>query len=90
MTRGKIERYHRSMKNVVKLEHYYYPWELEHAIRQFVTSRIQVKNLNVRVIKGGTVSKEHYITFNGKVLTEERLEKDLRIKLKDLKTALGV
>ena len=36
MTQGKIERYHRSMKNVVKLEHYYYPWELEHAIRQFV------------------------------------------------------
>ena len=32
MTQGKIERYHRSMKNVVKLEHYYYPWELEHAI----------------------------------------------------------
>ena len=31
-----IERYHRSMKNVVKLEHYYYPWELEHAIGQFV------------------------------------------------------
>ena len=24
------------MKNVVKLEHYYYPWELEHAIGQFV------------------------------------------------------
>ena len=36
MTQDKIERYHRSMKNVVKLEHYYYPWELEHAIRQFV------------------------------------------------------
>ena len=36
MTQGKIARYHRSMKNVVKLEHYYYPWELEHAIRQFV------------------------------------------------------
>ena len=48
------------------------------------------KNLNVRVIKGGSVSKEHYITFNGKVLTEERLEKDLRIKHKDLKTALGL
>ena len=25
MTKGKIERYHRSMKNVVKLEQYYYP-----------------------------------------------------------------
>ncbi len=36
MTQGKIERYHRSMKNVVKLEHYYYPWELEQAIEQWV------------------------------------------------------
>ena len=26
MTQGKIARYYRSMKNVVKLEHYYYPW----------------------------------------------------------------
>ena len=24
------------MKNVVKLEHYYYPWELEQAIEQWV------------------------------------------------------
>jgi hypothetical protein len=29
MTQGKIERYHRSMKNVVKLEKYHSPWELE-------------------------------------------------------------
>ena len=36
MTQGKIERYHRSMKNVVKLEHYYYPWELEQAISKWV------------------------------------------------------
>jgi transposase InsO family protein len=36
MTQGKIERYHRSMKNVVKLEHYYYPWELEKAIEEWV------------------------------------------------------
>ena len=35
-TQGKIERYHRTMKNVVKLEHYYYPWELEAALRNFV------------------------------------------------------
>ena len=35
-TQGKIERYHRSMKNVVKLQHYYFPWELEAAIRDFV------------------------------------------------------
>jgi transposase InsO family protein len=36
MTQGKTERYHRSMKNVVKLEHYYTPWELERAIARFV------------------------------------------------------
>ena len=33
---GKIERYHRTMKNVVKLQHYYFPWELEAALRDFV------------------------------------------------------
>ena len=31
MTQGKIERYHRSMKNVVRLEKYYSPWELDGA-----------------------------------------------------------
>ncbi len=36
MTQGKIERYHRSMKNVVKLENTYYPWELEQAIGRWV------------------------------------------------------
>jgi len=36
MTQGKIERYHRTMKNVVKLENYYFPWVLENAIGEFV------------------------------------------------------
>ena len=35
-TQGKIERYHRTMKNVVKLEHYYFPGELKAALRDFV------------------------------------------------------
>ena len=37
MTQGRIERYHRSMKNMVKLDNYYFPWELEHAIAEWVT-----------------------------------------------------
>jgi putative transposase len=37
MTQGKIERYHRSMKNVVKLQNFYFPWELEETIQDFVT-----------------------------------------------------
>jgi putative transposase len=36
MTQGKIERYHRTMKNVIKLQHYYLPWELEREIGLFV------------------------------------------------------
>ncbi len=35
-TQGKIERYHRSMKNVVKLDNYYHPEELIEAIGEFV------------------------------------------------------
>jgi transposase InsO family protein len=37
MTQGKIERWHRSMKNVVKLDNYYSPGELKRAIGRFVT-----------------------------------------------------
>jgi hypothetical protein len=36
MTQGKIERYQRSKKNVVRLENYCTPWELERAIARFV------------------------------------------------------
>lgn len=35
MTQGKIERWHRSMKNVVKLQNYYSPSELERAIAEW-------------------------------------------------------
>jgi len=36
MTQGKIERWHRSMKNVIKLQYYYSPSELESAISEWV------------------------------------------------------
>jgi putative transposase len=36
MTQGKIERYHRSMKNEINLQRYYMPWELEREISRFV------------------------------------------------------
>lgn len=35
-TQGKIERYHRTMKNVVKLDNYYSPGDLENTLEQFV------------------------------------------------------
>jgi putative transposase len=36
MTQGKIERYHRSMKNLILLDHYYAPSELTERIREWV------------------------------------------------------
>jgi len=35
-TQGKIERYHRSMKNVIKLENYYSPEELRTRLAEFI------------------------------------------------------
>jgi transposase InsO family protein len=37
MTQGKIERYHRSMKNIVNLQNYFLPGQLESEIASFVT-----------------------------------------------------
>ena len=37
MTQGKIERYHRSLKNRILLEHYYLPGELEARLAEFVS-----------------------------------------------------
>ena len=35
-TQGKIERYHRSMKNIIKLDNYYLPGHLEERLNEFV------------------------------------------------------
>ena len=35
-TQGKIERYHRTTKNVVRLEHNYFPEELKAALKDLV------------------------------------------------------
>jgi len=35
-TQGKIERYHRSMKNIIKLDNYYLPGELKERLEEFV------------------------------------------------------
>lgn len=36
MTQGKIERYHRSLKNVICLDNFYFPWQVEQAVAAFV------------------------------------------------------
>jgi putative transposase len=39
MTQGKIERYHRTLKNVVTLQKYYAPWELERFVHWYNEER---------------------------------------------------
>jgi putative transposase len=36
MTQGKIERHHRSMKNLLQLQTFSYPWDLEQEISRIV------------------------------------------------------
>ena len=51
MTQGKIERYHRSMKNQILLENYYLPGQLEARLGEFVdyyNSRRYHESLNNR------------------------------------------
>ncbi len=35
-TQGKIERYHRTMKNIIKLDNYFYPDQLKASLQEFV------------------------------------------------------
>jgi transposase InsO family protein len=77
MTQGKIERYHRSMKNVVKLEHYYFPWELEKAITEFVN---YYNNERYHESLDNVVPADVYFGRHREVLTERQRIKALTLK----------
>jgi transposase InsO family protein len=76
-TQGKIERYHRSMKNVVKLDVYYSPMELEAALKKFV--HYYNYERYHEALKNVTPADKYY----GKA--ERTLERRRKIKLKTLK-----
>ena len=68
MTQGKIERYHRSLKNVVKLEHYYTPREVERAVGGFAEGFVNLPDAG-RVagqdpnLGGCSRSTRHHVPF---------------------------
>jgi transposase InsO family protein len=78
MTQGKIERYHRSMKNVVRLENHYSPWELERAIARFVAyydhERLHEALGNVTETRSGCPRRSDDLQRLGAVLA--RIQKD--------------
>ncbi len=51
MTQRKIERYHRSMKNVVRLENHCSPGELKREGRPCVTRRVKLEGANSRTVQ---------------------------------------
>lgn len=84
-TQGKIERYHRSMKNVILLENYYSPEELETEIASFVdyyNNRRYHESLNnltpadVFFDRGEEILRKREITKQ-KTMVQRRIENDL-------------
>ena len=76
-TQGKIERWHRTMKNVVKLQHYYFPWELEAALRDFVA---YYNNERYHASLDNVTPADVYFGRQHEVLTERAKIKRLTMK----------
>ena len=76
-TQGKIERYHRSMKSVVKLEHYHFPWQLEAAIRDFVA---YYNNERYHEALDNVTPSEVYYGRHHEVLSERKKIKQLTMQ----------
>jgi len=76
-TQGKIERYHRSMKNVVKLDNYFSPGQLEKKLKEFV-EYYNYKRYH-ESLQNVTPAEVYYGT------AERKLKQRSRIKMKTLK-----
>jgi putative transposase len=76
MTQGKIERYHRSMKNIILLENYYSPSELEDQIRVFVD---YYNNYRYHESLNNVTPADVYYGRDGEILTRRQ-----RIKVRTM------
>ena len=76
-TQGKIERYHRSMKNIVKLDNYFSPEQLEHKMEEFV--KYYNYKRNHESLKNVTPADVYY------GVAEKKLNKRKRTKCRTLK-----
>jgi transposase InsO family protein len=87
-TQGKIERYHRTMKNVVKLENYFFPDELGASIEAFVNYynnqryHESLKNVTPADVYFGRAKELIHQRIETKKKTiKERRKKNQKIKL---------
>ncbi len=78
-TQGKIERYHRTMKNEIKLEHYHMPGELKLAIGQFVDN---YNNRRYHESLDNCTPADVYFGRYKQVLTERQKIKQQTLKMR--------
>jgi len=78
-TQGKIERYHRTMKNVVKLHFYYSPEELEKALEEFVN---RYNNQRYHESLQNLTPADVYFGRSDEILLERRKIKEKTLQLR--------
>jgi putative transposase len=76
-TQGKIERYHRSLKNLILLDHYYTPEELKLAIGSFVK---HYNNYRYHESLDNVTPSDVYYNRHHKILSRRELIKEKTLK----------
>jgi transposase InsO family protein len=80
-TQGKIERYHRSIKNVVKLDNYYCPEELREAITSYVN---YYNHFRYHESLDNVTPADAYFGRKTEVLERRRISKEKTMRMRRL------
>ena len=78
-TQGKIERYHSSMKNILLLDNYYLPQELESRIAEWVD---YYNNRRYHESLGNITPSDKYAGRENQIFKERRKVKEMTIRLR--------
>jgi len=78
-TQGKIERYHRSMKNIILLDNYYLPQELEARIEEWVD---YYNNHRYHESLGNITPREKYDGLENNIFKERKKVKEQTMRLR--------
>jgi transposase InsO family protein len=81
-TQGKIERYHRSMKNVIKLDNYYLPGDLEQEIAKWVN---HYNNERLHESLDNVTPADMYFGRKEKILTKRDIIKEKTLQMRKQK-----
>ena len=79
MTQGKIERYHRSMKNIVLLDNYYSPEKLSNQIGRWVE---YYNNYRYHESLDNVTPKDRYYGTDREILKQREITKLKTMKLR--------